>query len=111
MSAELPEIEPSTLKARLDAGEALVLVDVREAYERAICDLPSVGQLCIPLGELADRVAEVPRDRVVVVYCRSGGRSESVVHFLRAQGYERVFNLCGGVLGWQEEVDPTLTRY
>lgn len=111
MSTDIPEIEPTALKARLDAGERPTLVDVREAYEREIADLPDVGQLRIPLGEVAERVADVPRDEEVVVYCRSGGRSGSVVQFLRAQGFEKVVNLRGGVLAWQEDVDPSLTRY
>lgn len=111
MSSDIPEIAPTALKARLDAGERPTLVDVREAYEREIADLPDVGQLRIPLGEVAERVADVPRDEEVVVYCRSGGRSGSVVQFLRAQGFEKVVNLRGGVLAWQEDVDPSLTRY
>ena len=111
MSPGVPEIEPTELKARMDAGDAPVLLDVREPYEKDIADLPEVGQLRIPLGDVAARFGELSRDDELVVYCRSGGRSGSVVQFLQAQGFEKVINLRGGVLGWQEDVDPSLTRY
>ncbi len=111
MSAGIPEIDPTELKARFDTGEAPVVVDVRESFERAIADLPDVGQLHIPLASLATRMHELDREAEIVVYCRSGGRSGSVVQFLQSQGFERVINLRGGILAWQEEVDPSLTRY
>ncbi|MEK9500073.1 rhodanese-like domain-containing protein [Gaopeijia maritima] len=111
MSPGVPEIEPTELKARMDAGDAPVLLDVREPYEKDIADLPEVGQLRIPLGDVAARFGELSRDDELVVYCRSGGRSGSVVQFLQAQGFDKAINLRGGVLGWQEDVDPSLTRY
>lgn len=111
MSTGVPEIEPAELKARLDAGDAPTLLDVREAWEKDVADLPEVGQLRIPLGDVAARFGELSRDDELVVYCRSGGRSGSVVQFLQAQGFEKAINLRGGVLGWQEDVDPSLTRY
>lgn len=111
MSAGVPEIEPIELKSRLDAGEPPVLLDVREPYEKDIADLPDVGQLRIPLGDVAARFEELSPDDEIVIYCRSGGRSSSVVQFLQSQGFERVINLRGGVLAWQEDVDPSLTRY
>jgi rhodanese-related sulfurtransferase len=107
----IPEIDPIELKARLDADQIPVLVDVREAFERAIADLPAAGQCHMPMNEVGQRFAELDPADEIVVYCRSGARSASVVGFLLQQGYERVFNLRGGVLGWQEEVDPSLTRY
>lgn len=73
MSVGIPEIEPTELKARFDAGEAPVVVDVRESFERAIADLPDVGQLHIPLASLATRMHELDRETEIVVYCRSGG--------------------------------------
>lgn len=111
MSPGIPEIAPTELKARFDAGDTPVVVDVREAFERAIADLPDVDQLHIPLATIAARLHELDRDAEIVVYCRSGARSGSVVQFLQAQGFERAINLRGGVLAWQEEVDPSLTRY
>lgn len=111
MSDTLPEMEPTELEARLDQGAPPVLVDVREAFERDIADLPDVGQKHIPMGEVMERWRELDPDDEVVVYCRSGSRSASVVQFLISNGFERVWNLRGGVLGWQEDVDPSLTRY
>lgn len=111
MSPGMPEIEPTELKTRIDEGTVPLLVDVREAFERDIADLPDVGQLHIPLASVATRLDDLDRDQEIVVYCRSGGRSGSVVQFMQSQGFERVLNLRGGVLAWQEEVDPTLTRY
>jgi adenylyltransferase/sulfurtransferase len=111
MSPGIPEIEPTDLKARFDAGDTPVVVDVRESFEREIADLPDVGQLHVPLASIAARVHELDREAEIVVYCRSGGRSGSVVQFLQSQGFERVINLRGGILAWQEEVDPSLIRY
>lgn len=107
----VPEIAPTELKARMDAGDDLLLVDVREPYEAKIADLPDVGQLRIPTGEFADRFAEIDADREVVVYCRSGSRSAWAATVLTASGYDRVLNLTGGVLGWRAEVDPSLAAY
>lgn len=107
----VPEITPTELKQRLDAGDVPVLVDVRELFEAEIADLPEHGQLRIPTGEFAMRVDEMGRDSDVVVYCRSGGRSAWAVAVLMQHGFENALNLQGGVLGWREEVDPSLTAY
>ena len=108
---KVPEISPTELQERLEAGDVPLLVDVREAFERRIADLPDHDQLRIPTGELMQRVEEIGRDRDVVLYCRSGSRSEWAARVLFHRGYEKVFNLEGGVLGWKEEVDPTLQAY
>jgi adenylyltransferase/sulfurtransferase len=110
MPSGVPEIHVLDLKARLDEGDVPAMVDVREGFERAIADLPDSGQRHIPMAEVPQRLHELPKDTEIVVYCRSGARSASVVQFLNAQGFEAV-NLAGGVLAWQEDVDPTLTRY
>lgn len=107
----IPEITAIELKDRLDSETMPVLVDVRESFEREIADLPEVGQLRIPLAEVPGRAGEIPRDREVIFYCRSGSRSGSAVQFLQAQGFESVVNLRGGVLAWREDVDPSLTAY
>ncbi len=107
----MPSISPSDLSARLDAGDQIVLVDVREPYERDIADLPDHGQLRIPVAELPGRVGEIPQESEVVLYCRSGGRSGWATQYLVSQGYESVLNMSGGVLGWRAEVDPTLEEY
>lgn len=107
----VPEITPTELKDRLDAGEVPVLVDVRESFEAAIADLPDHGQLRIPTGEFAGRLSEVDPDADVVVYCRSGSRSAWATQILMQHGYENVRNLQGGVLGWRQDVDASLAAY
>ena len=108
---DIPEITPTDLKARLDNGDTPLLVDVREHFERRIADLPDHGQLRIPTGELFHRMAELDRTRSIVFYCRSGSRSAWAARLLLDRGYPDVFSLKGGVLGWREEIDPTLQKY
>lgn len=107
----VPEITPSELKEALDAQQEVLLVDVREYFEKSISDLPEVGQMRIPMSEIPNRMQQIPRDGRVVLYCRSGSRSAAVTQFLQAQGWEDVINLKGGILGWREEVDPTIAAY
>lgn len=108
---DIPEITPTDLKGWLDRGDVPILVDVREYFERRIADLPDHGQLRIPTGEFFQRMTELDRDRTIVLYCRSGSRSEWAARLLLERGYEKIFNLRGGVLGWRAEVDPTLQAY
>ncbi len=108
---EVPEISPVELKARLDAGDVPVLVDVREPFEYAIADLPELEQVRIPTGEFGNRLAELDPDDDIVVYCRSGARSAWAVAVMQQRGFQRVQNLQGGVLGWRIHVDPTLSAY
>lgn len=110
-SPSVPEITPSELKEAMDASQELILVDVREYFEKAISDIPEVGQMRIPMSEIPNRMHQIPRDARVVMYCRSGSRSAAVTQFLRAQGWEEVLNLKGGILAWREEVDPTIAAY
>ncbi len=107
----VPEITPLELKERLDAGDDILLVDVREPFEIAIADLPDHGQIRISSREFAARFDEIDSESEVVIYCRSGARSAQATQFLLANGFERVFNLEGGVLGWRLHVDPSLTAY
>lgn len=105
----IPEISPSEFVRRRDAGEPLLLLDVREPYELEIASVP--GALHIPMAQVPERLDEIDRDREVVVLCRSGGRSLRVAMFLKQQGYPRVANLSGGILRWREELDPSLAAY
>lgn len=107
----VPEITPAELKERLDRGDPLVLVDVREPFEAKIADLPDHDQKRIPTGDFPQRYGELDPESEIVVYCRSGSRSAWAVAILRNQGYEHVLNLQGGVLGWRESVDPSLPAY
>lgn len=108
----VPELTVAELESLLDADDRdLVLVDVREPFERQIADLPEVGQLRIPVGELEVRADELdPEDRIVL-YCRTGARSGWATQLLRARGYEKVLNLEGGLMAWREEIDPSLQAY
>ena len=107
----IPEITPTDLRRRLDQDQPLVLVDVRESFERDIADLPEQGQHRIPMREVPERLGELDPDEPIVVYCRTGGRSGRIVEFLRASGFSNVLNLKGGVMGWRDEVDPSLKEY
>lgn len=103
------EMTPTEFKARADAGDELLLLDVREDWELAIARLDRAVH--IPMGQVPDRLADLDREREIVVMCRSGGRSAQVARFLVQQGFTRVWNLAGGILAWSEEVDPSLTPY
>ena len=97
------------LKARIEAGTAPAILDVREPFEAAICCIP--GSRLIPLGDLPRRLNELNPGDEIVVYCKSGGRSARAVARLRESGFSRAVNLTGGILQWINEIDPTLPRY
>ena len=104
----VPEITARELKERLDRGDEIFILDVREPHEYQICNLK--GHL-IPLGELPRRVHELDSSHEIVAHCRSGKRSAEAVDFLRKAGFRKVQNLRGGILSWSTEVDPTVPRY
>jgi len=103
------EIGAGELKRRLDAGEPLEILDVREPHEWAICRIP--GARLVPLGSLAGRMHELDPARTYVLQCRSGVRSARALGLLREAGFRRLLNLRGGVLAWAREVDPTMPTY
>jgi adenylyltransferase/sulfurtransferase len=107
----IPEMEPSELRDRMDQEQPLTLVDVREYNEASIADLPEVGQKRIPVKEFITRVEELDPEENIVIYCRSGARSGWAVERLVEMGFEKVWNLRGGVLEWRNQVDPTLAAY
>jgi molybdopterin/thiamine biosynthesis adenylyltransferase/rhodanese-related sulfurtransferase len=107
-SVQVPEITPRELKSRLDRGDDLFILDVREPHEYQICNLH--GHL-IPLGELTRRVHELDSSREIVAHCRSGKRSAEAVDFLRKAGFRKILNLKGGILAWSDEVDPSVPKY
>ncbi|HYL67953.1 MAG TPA: molybdopterin-synthase adenylyltransferase MoeB [Candidatus Limnocylindria bacterium] len=104
----VPEIAPRELKARLDRGDDIYILDVREPHEYQICNL---GGHLIPLGDLSRRVSELDSSRDIVAHCRSGKRSAEAVEFLRKAGFRKVLNLKGGILAWSDEVDPSVPKY
>ena len=104
----IPEITPRDLKSRLDKGDDLFILDVREPHEYDICNLN--GHL-IPLGELPQRVHELDSSREIVAHCRSGKRSADAVDFLQKAGFRKIWNLKGGILAWSDDVDPSVPKY
>jgi molybdopterin/thiamine biosynthesis adenylyltransferase/rhodanese-related sulfurtransferase len=104
----VPEITPKELKTRLDRGDDIYILDVREPHEYQICNIN--GHL-IPLGELSKRVHELDSSREIVAHCKSGKRSAEAVEFLRGAGFRKISSLKGGILGWSDDVDPTVPKY
>jgi adenylyltransferase/sulfurtransferase len=105
------EITATELKERLDRGDNLVLLDIRKPFELQIACLDNVVH--IPEEEIGDRLDEVRNfgDRDVVVYCRTGKRSAELVAFLEEKGFNRIFNLTGGLHAWSDDVDPEVMKY
>jgi len=101
------DITPAEVSRRIAAGEDLVLIDVREPVEWNIGHIE--GATHIPMNQVPQRLDEIPKDREVVMICRSGGRSGHVQdHLIRSAGYTRVKNLVGGMQRWARDVDPTI---
>jgi adenylyltransferase/sulfurtransferase len=105
----VPSLSVQELKRKMDAGEALTLVDVRESWEYDVAQI--AGSKLIPLGELEERLTEVPREGIIVVQCHSGVRSEQGARLLQQAGFVNVYNLEGGIEAWSRDVDPTVPRY
>ncbi len=107
----LLEITAGDLKRRLEAGDEVAILDVREPHELEICKLDN--RFHVPLGQLPARLNELEshKDRDVVVYCRSGKRSERACQYMRENGFVKVANLKGGILAWANDVDPTMAKY
>jgi adenylyltransferase/sulfurtransferase len=107
-STKIPEIPVEEFKRRLDSGEDIYVLDVREPHEYQICNIH--GHL-IPLGDLPKRVHELDSSLEIVVHCKSGARSAKAVDFLRQSGFKRVTNLTGGILAWADRIDTSLPKY
>ena len=105
----IADLDPAALKSLLDAPEAPLVLDVREDWEREAARLP--GTLDIPMMQIPQRLAEIPRDRAIVVMCHGGVRSLKVAHYLAQNGFSQVANLAGGIHAWACEVDPTIGTY
>lgn len=108
MKNGIPQISVKELKARIDAGEDVQLIDVREPYEYQIAQ---IGGKLIPQNDVPNRLAEIDRNREVVVHCRSGARSQKIAEFLKQSGYPNVSNVAGGILAWADEIDPKVQKY
>ena len=108
-AAAIPAVTVEELKAKLDRGDGVVVLDVREPNEYQICRI--AGSTLIPLGELPSRTAELDRDRELIVHCKVGGRSAKAVALLQERGFTRVRNLTGGILAWIDRIDPSQSKY
>lgn len=103
------KIDPVTLKARLDRGESVLILDVREPFEIGLAPFP--GATHIPMGDIPSRLTELDPDRETVVVCHHGVRSAQVAMYLAQNGFEHVLNLSGGIDAWSEDADPSTPRY
>ena len=103
------EMTVTELKKKIDAKDDFFLLDVREPNEYQIGKIP--GSTLIPLGEVPQRLSEIPRDKDIIVHCKMGGRSAKAASFLRQQGYTKVKNLTGGILDWSDKIDPSVPKY
>jgi sulfur-carrier protein adenylyltransferase/sulfurtransferase len=104
----IPQISAKELKQRLDAGEDVFILDVRQPFEYQIAN---IGGKLIPPNEVPQRLAELDRNREIVVQCRSGHRSQIIAEFLAEAGYPNVKNLAGGILAWADQIDPKVPKY
>ena len=108
--SDLPfEVEVEEVKAMLDSDKKPYLLDVREDFEVAICKLND--STSIPMRTIAEHLDFIPRDRPVIVYCHTGGRSLKVTNFLREKGFDNATNMAGGIAAWADQYEPEMVRY
>ena len=105
----IPRMSAHELKQKMDAREPFELIDVREGFEYEIARID--GARLIPLGEIAERADELPRDRPIVVHCHSGRRSAEAVRLLQQRGFGNIYNLDGGIDAWSDQIDPGVPKY
>ena len=103
------EILPRDVKQRLDRGEKLLLVDVREPHEHALCQIE--GAVLIPMGSIPTNLQRLDTDEDVICFCHHGMRSMDVANWLRAQGVKSARSMSGGIDRWSVEIDPGVPRY
>jgi adenylyltransferase/sulfurtransferase len=105
------EITVTELKAKLDRGERMTLIYVRDPHEWQICNLAAHGATLMPLGQLASRMQELDSAEEIVVHCKMGGRSAEAYTLLKQAGFTKIKNLQGGILAWADQVDHTMPKY
>lgn len=91
----------------MDAHEDFQLIDVREEHE---AEVANIGGKLIPMGTVMEHIDEIPKNKKVVVHCRSGKRSATVIQALEQHGFTNLYNLKGGILAYADDIDPTLTK-
>ncbi len=101
----IQEITVLEVKQALDAKQDILVIDVREQHE---VDAANIGATHIAMGEVLDRLTEIPKDKPVYIHCRSGSRSGAICNALMNNGYTNVFNVKGGIMAWSKEIDTTL---
>ena len=107
---QMAEITATELKQRLDNGEDIQIVDVREANEVAVAKIPNT--IHIPLAQVVNRMSEIDPARETVVHCKMGGRSAKAIEALKRSGFEgKLLNLSGGITAWSNDVDPSVPKY
>ncbi len=104
----VPEISVTELKRKMDAGENINVLDVREPHEYEVAN---IGVKLVPLGELPQRLAEFDQNENLAIHCKTGGRSAKAVKLLQDAGFENVYNVKGGITAWSEEIDPSVPKY
>lgn len=104
----MKEISVQELKEKIDNNEDFQLIDVREEFEYEVSNL---GGVLIPLGGILIEADKIAKDKPVIVHCRSGKRSAAAIMQLEQLGYNNLYNLQGGILAWQSEIDPTISVY
>jgi rhodanese-related sulfurtransferase len=103
----MQEITPTELKQRLDKGDDIQIVDVREDNEVAVGRIPN--SIHIPLGQMLNRMNEIDPNRETVVHCKMGGRSARAIEALQRSGFQgKLMNLKGGIIDWSKDVDPSV---
>jgi adenylyltransferase/sulfurtransferase len=105
------EITPAQLKEKLDRGERVTIIDVREPHEWQIANLENYGSRLIPLGQFPERLNELDQTEDIVVHCKMGGRSAKAYESLKQAGFTKIRNLKGGILAWADQVDQTMPKY
>jgi rhodanese-related sulfurtransferase len=103
------EITPNEVKQRLDKGEKLMLIDVREPHEHAICNI--AGAVLIPMGTIPANLQKLDVDEDVICFCHHGMRSLDVANWLRSRGVGTAKSMAGGIDRWSVEIDPKVPRY
>ncbi len=105
------EVTPAQLKAELDSGRQVTIIDVREPHEWEIGNLANLGSKLIPLGQFPSRLNELNSADEIVVHCKMGGRSAKAYETLKQAGFKKIRNLKGGILAWADQVDPNMPKY
>jgi rhodanese-related sulfurtransferase len=104
----MKEVTVKELKEMMDKKEDFQLIDVREEMEFDACN---IGGELIPMGTVMDNLDKISKEKKVVIHCKAGGRSATIVQVLEAQGFTNLYNLKGGILAWSDEIDPTVPKY